>query len=136
MKSKHDDGTHLQEVDSQRYGALPQEDALDVEVTDCDHISERPLAFKSLLTVERIGLCASYALVGFVPSFLATPSTVYLIRSQNASPVQQNAIGAAAVCHSCPNAVVITVVAAELTTEFCMTDAALVLQNHIRDDLR
>ena len=70
----------------------------------------------NLLTCGRIGILCSYALVGFVPAFVATPTTVtisqlhalphrsgqvYLVESLDASPVQQNTIGALATLPWC-----------------------------------
>jgi len=49
--------------------------------------------------LHNIGLCLVYALVGFVPSFISTPLSVYLVHTLNAHPVIQNQIS---ICMSLP----------------------------------
>lgn len=49
--------------------------------------------------MHNFGLCVVYALVGFVPSFISTPLSVYLVKALNAHPIIQNQVG---ICISLP----------------------------------
>jgi MFS family permease len=53
----------------------------------------------TLKQLHNIGLCFVYALVGFVPSFISTPLSVYLVHTLNAHPVIQNQVS---ICMSLP----------------------------------
>jgi hypothetical protein len=56
--------------------------------THCDHTQ-----------VHNLALASCYTLVGFVPSLIATPTSVYLVETLNAHPTTQNQV---AICTSLP----------------------------------